>query len=168
MWKQLCLFTLAASTSLPASASPWYAEAAYAGGQTGNVAVGYQFRPWLGVEAGYRRSEDGNHIGWGLPRRIDDSDGVEVAVRTSIDVSPRFALTGRFGMYDWDGEDFAFNGSPMPIVVEREGLSPVLGAGMRVKLTEHFALTGEYTLSEAFESASGPDEMLSAGVRVSF
>lgn len=170
MWKQLALAMLAFPAA-PASASPWYAEVAYAGERTGNAAVGYQFQPWLALEAGYRRSEDGKHAGWGTPHRLDDSDGFEVSMRTAIEVTPRFALTGRLGVYDWNGEDFALavdDGEASLYSFKRDGVSPIIGAGLRVTLNENFALIGEYTTSEAFEDTSGPSHMLSAGLHVAF
>ena len=167
MWRKLGLAALAAGFASTASASPWYAVAGLAGRQEGTLAFGYEVRPWLELEVGYRRAEHG--FDYPLPggkRRVNDVRGYDASVRGVLQVSPRFALTGRLGLYDYQVTPLDFDQNFQPHFERRHTVAPIVGAGLRAKLTEHVDFTAEFTSSDAY--GYGADHMLTAGLRVGF
>jgi opacity protein-like surface antigen len=167
MWKQLGLAVLAAALAPAASASPWYAEAGYGGTDVGTFALGYEVRPWLGIEAGYRRADHGFDFPLvGGKRRVNDIRGFDVSLRGVLQVSPRFALTGRFGLYDWQSTRLRFGPEWQPAFEETSSLTPVVGAGLRAGLTDRLDFTAEYTASAAYSEAR--DGLLTVGLRAGF
>lgn len=168
MWKHLRMAVLAAVVASPAQAGPWYAEAGYGGGSKGNLAVGYDFNPQLGVEVGLRRADDGQQIGLFGIGQLDPVDGYEVAVRSAIELSTRTSLTGRFGAYKWQGQSLSFDDDEQAITVGQEfGTSVVIGAGMRVRFNQHLQFTGEYIVSDAF-FGNNRNGVATVGLRVEF
>jgi hypothetical protein len=159
-----------AGLSTSVEASPWYAEAAVGFTETGNIALGYEFRPNFGIEAGFRRTSKGYDvpIADGEWHHVGDVDGLEVALRGAVPLSPRFALTGRFGFHEWETEYPVFNaGSGQDFTYslgKRSDVSAIVGAGLRAELTEHLDFTAEYTASQA-EFSSGT---VNVGLRAGF
>ena len=157
----------ACAFSSAVAASPLYVEAGYAGHDEGTLAVGYELRPWLELEVGYRRADHG--FDFQLPggkRRVNDVRGYDASVRGVLQVSPRFALTGRFGLYGWQVTPLAFDQNHQPRLEERDGVSPIVGAGLRAGLTEHLDFTAEFTSTQPYRY--GGDHMITAGLRLGF
>ena len=165
------LLPLALCAALPgaASAEGFYAEAATEDFDTGHLAFGYEFASGLGVEVGYRRTNEGGTVRFDGEHRLDAVEGTEIAVRGDIHLQPRFALTGRLGLLDWSGETLSIGAQDGLYVEEKESVSPILGAGVRFDMTEHVALIGEVVYTDAHEIGNDAREVRPLlGLRGSF
>lgn len=111
---------------------------------TAKVHVGYQFNPNIGMEVGY--------VSFGTIFKSNDSasaayarqkaNALTVSAIGSINLTELFDIYGRVGAARYDTKG---SGMVQGVrVKDKDGFTPLLGAGVKFNLTENFALRGEY------------------------
>lgn len=136
---------------------------------TAKAHVGFQFNPNLGVEVGY--------VSFGTIFKNNDSAAAATqkasaytasAVGT-INFTDMVGIYGRAGAARYDTKNSGtVSGVP---VKDEDGVSPFFGAGVKVNLTDNFAIRGEYQLYSDISKLDGKKDDLQAlfaGVVFSF
>ena len=128
------------------------------------IVAGWRFNDYFALEGGYHDFGD-------FKQELDDggtpvsvrltADGFTLGAAGSIPVSERFALTGRAGMYFWNGNAEINNVTQ----ASPEDSNLYLGAGVSFDLGEHFQLTGDWTRYELEVAVSS---VFSVGLQYQF
>ena len=128
------------------------------------LVVGWRLNENFGVEFGYQDFGDFEQT-FDLPGGPAEvsltADGFTIGVSGALPVSDRFALTGRLGLFFWNGAA-TINGVGAASPDDR---NLYVGAGAKYSLTDNFALTGDWSRFELEETESG---VFSVGFEYSF
>lgn len=128
------------------------------------LVAGWRFNDYFALEGGYHDFGDFEQAfddGSGLSIAKLSADGFTLGAVGSIPVSERFALTGRAGMFFWNGSAEINNVS----LATPEDSNLYLGAGISFDLGKHFQLTGDWTRYELESAVSG---VFSVGLQYQF
>ena len=126
--------------------------------------AGWRFKDYFSVEGGYHDFGD-------FEQTFDDAGGQSTATLSAdgfifgatgrIPVSERFALTGRAGMFFWNGSAEINNVSQ----AKPEDNNLYLGAGVSFDVSRNLQLTGDWTRYELESAVSG---VFSVGLQYQF
>lgn len=126
------------------------------------IVVGWGFNDYFSLEGGYHDFGDFKQdLGGGQGTAKLSADGFTLGAVGSIPVSERFALTGRAGMYFWNGNAEINNVSQ----ATPEDGNLYLGAGVKFDVSKQFQLTADWTRYELEDATSG---VLSVGLLYQF
>ena len=118
------------------------------------IVAGWRFNDYFALEGGYHDFGDFEQTfddGGGLSTAKLSADGFTFGAVGSIPVSERFSLTGRAGMFFWNGTAEVNNVSQ----ATPEDSNLYLGAGVLFDLGKRFQLTGDWTRYELESAVSG-------------
>ena len=128
------------------------------------IVGGWRFNDYFALEGGYHDFGD-------FEQEFDDNgttsvaklsaDGFTLGASGALPLGERFALTGRAGMFFWNGTAEINNVSQ----ATPEDKNLYLGAGVRFNVTEKFRLTGDWT---RYELESTPSNVYSIGLEYQF
>ncbi len=114
---------------------------------------GWRFNDYFAVEGGYHDFGD-------FEQKIDvngtrvsaslSADGFTLGVGGYFPLGERFSVTGRFGMFYWNGRAEINNVSQ----ATPEDNNPYFGAGISYALSDDFLVTGDMTRYELEDAAS--------------
>ena len=128
------------------------------------LVAGWRFNDYFALEGGYHDFGDFEQAfddGGGLSTAKLSADGFTFGAIGSIPVSERFSLTGRAGMFFWNGTAEVNNVSQ----ATPEDTNLYLGAGVRFDLGKRLQLTGDWTRYELESAVSG---VFSVGLQYQF
>ena len=128
------------------------------------VVAGWRFNDYFALEGGYHDFGDFEQVfnGAGGPSTARlSADGFTLGAGGSVPVSERFALTGRAGMFFWNGSAEINNVSQ----ATPEDSNLYLGGGVRFDVSRRFQLTADWTRYELKGAASG---VFSVGLQYQF
>ena len=128
------------------------------------VVAGWRFNDYFAVEGGYHDFGDFEQTfdDAGVPSTVSlSADGFTLGATGAIPVSERFALTGRAGMFFWNGNAEINDVSQ----ATPEDSNLFLGAGVKYNVSNRFALTGDWTRYELEDAVSG---VFSVGLQYEF
>ncbi|MBT8076965.1 MAG: porin family protein [Gammaproteobacteria bacterium] len=123
------------------------------------IFAGWQFSDHLSVEVGYLDfgdfEQDFDIVGNIVPATVS-ANGFTVGLNGALPLGGRFALTGRAGMFFWNGT------ASLGGILEAspDDVNPYFGAGARYQFTDRFAATADFTHYDLEETDSG---VLAAG-----
>ena len=118
------------------------------------VVAGWRFNDYFALEGGYHDFGDFEQLfndAGGLSTAKLSADGFTLGAVGSVPVSDRFALTGRAGMFFWNGNAEINNVTQ----ATPEDSNLYLGAGIRFDVNKRFQLTGDWTRYELESAVSG-------------
>ena len=128
------------------------------------VIAGWRFNEYFAIEGGYHdfgdfeQTVDIN----GTPATASlSADGFTFGIAGALPLSEKFALTGRLGMFFWDGAAEINNVSQ----ASPEDSNLYYGAGASYAVTERFSLNADWSRYDLEESQS---DVLSAGFQYRF
>ena len=127
-------------------------------------AMGWRFNDYFSLEGGYHNFGDFEQVfdDVGGPSTAKlSADGFTLGAVGSVPVSERFALTGRAGMFFWNGSAEINNVSQ----ATPEDSNLYLGAGVRFDVNRRFQLTADWTRYELKSAVSG---VFSVGLQYQF
>ncbi len=128
------------------------------------IVAGWRFNDYFALEGGYHDFGDFeqtfDNAGVPGPAKLS-ADGFTLGAVGSIPVSERFALTGRAGMFFWNGTAEVNNVSQ----ATPEDSNLYLGAGVSFDLSNRLQLTGDWTRYELEDAVSG---VFSVGLQYQF
>lgn len=180
---RITLFSLvAAAASLPAAALA--GDGWYVGGSLGSaelsedfdgfgidtdatalrLVVGWRLNENFAVEAGYQDFGDFEQAIDipGVPTEVSlTANGFTLGVSGALPLSDRFALTGRLGLFFWNGTA-EINGVGQASPDDR---NLYLGGGAKYALTDALALTGDFS---RFDLEDTESDVFSIGLEYSF
>jgi hypothetical protein len=117
------------------------------------ITAGWSFNDYFSLEGGYNDFGDFEQsfadVSGPSTARLS-ADGFIMGATGSIPVGERFALTGRAGMFFWNGSAEVNNVSQ----ATPEDSNLYLGAGVSFDLSKSFQLTGDWTRYELESAAS--------------
>ena len=128
------------------------------------ITVGWRFNEYFAIEGGYHDFGDFEQVVDinGTPATVSlSADGFTLGVSGALPLSEKFALTGRLGMFFWNGAaeiNAVSQASP-------EDSNLYFGAGLSYSLTDKFALTADWSRYDLDDTDSS---VLSAGFRYRF
>ena len=128
------------------------------------IVGGWRFNENFSIEGGYHdfgnfeQQIDMN----GTPATVSlSADGFTLGVAGTLPVSDKFSITGRLGMFFWDGNAEINNVSQ----ATPEDSNLYFGAGANYALTERFSFTGDWSRYDLDDAQSN---VFSAGFQYSF
>ena len=128
------------------------------------IIAGWRFNDYITLEGGYhdfgdfeQTFDDGN----GPMTAKLSADGFILGATGRVPVSERFAVTGRAGMFFWDGSAEVNNVSQ----ATPEDSNLYLGVGVSFDVGKRLQLTGDWTRYELESAASG---VFSVGLQYGF
>jgi len=117
------------------------------------LTVGWRFNENFAIEGGYHNFGDFEQqidIN-GNPASINlSADGFTLGIAGALPLSDKFSLTGRLGMFFWDGDAEINNVSQ----ATPEDSNLYFGAGANYALTERLALTGDWSRYDLEDTTS--------------
>lgn len=127
---------------------------------TAKVHVGFQFTPYIGVEAGY--------VSFGTIFKSNDvaarasqkASAITASAVGTLNFGEMFGIFGRAGAAQYDTK-----GSGMVAgvrVKDRDGVTPFFGAGARINLTENIGLRAEYQVYTDISNIDGKKDDVQA------
>ena len=128
------------------------------------ISAGWRFNDYFAAELGYLDfgdfEEDFDVLGDLVPASVS-ANGFTFGVSGALPVSDNFALTGRAGMFFWNGTA-TLNG-----VTEAspDDTNPYFAAGARYRFTERFSVVGDFTYYDLEQTESS---VISVGIEVDF
>jgi hypothetical protein len=128
------------------------------------IVAGWRFNVYFSVEGGYHDFGDFeqtiNDVGGPITAKLS-ADGFMFGATGRVPVSERFALTGRAGMFFWNGSAEINNVSQ----ATPEDSNLYLGAGVSFEASKKLQLTVDWTRYELESAASG---VFSVGLQYHF
>jgi len=128
------------------------------------VVAGWRFNDYFALEGGYHDfgdfEQDFDNAGVPSTAKLS-ADGFTLGFQGSVPVSERFALTGRAGMFFWNGSAEINDVSQ----ATPEDTNLYLGAGVSYELSKSLQLTGDWTRYELESATSG---VFSVGLQYQF
>jgi hypothetical protein len=128
------------------------------------IVAGWSFNDYLAIEGGYHDFGDFeqtfNDASGPLTAKLS-ADGFTLGAAGRVPLSERIALTGRAGMFFWNGTAEINNVSQ----ATPEDTNLYLGAGVSLDVTKKLRLTGDWTRYELESAASG---VFSVGLQYQF
>ena len=128
------------------------------------IVAGWRFNDYFSLEGGYHDFGDFEQffddVGGPSTAKLS-ADGFIMGATGRVPVSERFALTGRAGMFFWNGSAEINNVSQ----ATPEDSNLYLGAGVSFDVSKSFQLTGDWTRYELESAASG---VFSVGLQYQF
>jgi len=128
------------------------------------VVAGWRFNDYFALEGGYHDfgdfEQDFDNAGVPGTAKLS-ADGFTLGLQGSVPLGEKFALTGRAGMFFWNGTaeiNDVSQASP-------EDTNLYLGAGVSFELSKRLQLTGDWTRYELESAASG---VFSVGLQFQF
>jgi OOP family OmpA-OmpF porin len=128
------------------------------------ITAGWRFNEHFSIEGGYHDFGDFEQgvVIDGAPATVSlSADGFTVGVTGALPLSEKFALTGRMGLFFWNGT--AEINAVSQATPEDSNL--YVGAGLSYSLTDKFALTADWSRYDLEDTDSS---VLSAGFRYRF
>jgi OOP family OmpA-OmpF porin len=128
------------------------------------IVAGWGFNRYFALEGGYHNfgKFEQTFDNGGVPNTATlTADGFTLAAAGSLPLSEKFALTGRAGVFFWDGNAEVNNVSE----ATPEDTNLFLGAGASFDLTNRFMLTGDWT---RYELESAVSNVYSLGFQYQF
>lgn len=128
------------------------------------LVAGWRFNDYFALEGGYHNFGDfeQDFDNAGVPSTASlSADGFTFGAAGGIPVSERFALTGRAGMFFWNGSAEINNVSQ----ATPEDSNLYLGLGVQYDVGKRLQLTGDWTRYELESAVSG---VFSVGLQYSF
>ena len=128
------------------------------------VVAGWRFNDYFALEGGYHNFGDFEQVfndAGGQSTATLSADGFTLGATGSVPVSERFALTGRAGMFFWNGTAEINNVSQ----ATPEDSNLFLGAGVSFAVSKRFQLTADWTRYELESAVSG---VFSVGLQYQF
>ena len=126
--------------------------------------AGWRFSDHFSAEIGYLDfgdfDQDFDIAGVIVPATVS-ANGFTIGLNGALPISDRFALTGRVGMFFWNGTATLggiLDASP-------DDVNPFFGAGARYDFTDRFAATADFTHYDLEDTDSG---VLAAGLEFRF
>lgn len=128
------------------------------------IFAGWQFSDHFAAEVGYLDfgdfEQDFDIAGTVVPATVS-ANGFMVGLNGTLPLGEQFALTGRTGMFFWNGT------ASLGGILEAspDDVNPYFGAGARYQFTDRFAATADFTHYDLEETDSG---VLAAGIEIRF
>lgn len=128
------------------------------------IHAGWRFNDYFSIEAGYHDFGDFEQtiddVGGPITAKLS-ADGFIFGATGRVPVSERFALTGRAGMFFWDGDAQINNVTQ----ARPEDSNLYLGLGLSYDVAKSLQLTGDWTRYELESATSG---VFSVGLQYRF